>query len=91
MKKAITRLFIAVLGLGFLFVSLYFGVAFYYRKGFAFGTTVNGINLTGMTMEEAEQALKEHDSYRSIDVVDKNNDTYTIVLDNIAASAHFTN
>ena len=56
--KAITKLFIAVLGIGFLLASLYLGIAFYYRKGFSFGTTVNGLNLTGMSMEEAEAVLQ---------------------------------
>ena len=83
MNKAITKPVRAVLGLGFLCASLYLGIAFYYRKGFALGTTVNGIDLTGMTMEEAESALLAHDSYKQIDVIDKNNEAYTILLENI--------
>lgn len=89
MNKAITKLVIAVLGLGFLCASLYVGIAFYYRKGFAFGTTVNGIDLTGMTMEEAESALLAHDSYKQIDVIDKNNEAYTILLENIGYKENY--
>ena len=88
--KAITKLFIAVLGIGFLLASLYLGIAFYYRKGFSFGTTVNGINLTGMSMEEAEAVLLAHDSYQQIEVVDKNNETYTIALSDIGYNENYS-
>lgn len=88
--KAITKLFIAVLGIGFLLASLYLGIAFYYRKGFSFGTTVNGLNLTGMSMEEAEAVLLAHDSYQQIEVVDKNNETYTIALSDIGYNENYS-
>ncbi len=88
--KAITKLFIAVLGIGFLLASLYLGIAFYYRKGFSFGTTVNGLNLTGMSMEEAEAVLLAHDSYQQIEVVDKNNETYTIALSDIGYNEDYS-
>ena len=88
--KAITKLFIAVLGIGFLLASLYLGIAFYYRKGFSFGTTVNGLNLSGMTMEEAEAVLLAHDSYQQIEVVDKNNETYTIALSDIGYNENYS-
>ena len=88
--KAITKLFIAVLGIGFLLASLYLGIAFYYRKGFSFGTTVNGLNLSGMSMEEAEAVLLAHDSYQQIEVVDKNNETYTIALSDIGYNENYS-
>lgn len=88
--KAITKFFIAVLGISFLLASLYLGVAFYYRKGFSLGTTVNGLDLTGMTMEEAEAVLLAHDSYQQIEVIDKDNEIYTIALSDIGYDENYS-
>ena len=41
-------------------------------------------------MEEAEAVLLAHDSYQQIEVVDKNNETYTIALSDIGYNENYS-
>ena len=91
MKGAIRNTFIAILGAVIICVALYGCVAIYYTGGFAYGTVINGSDITGMSIEEANAVLVAKTTYESIDIIDKNGDDYIVDMNTIAYKTDFTN
>ena len=91
MKGAIRNTFIAILGVVIIGAALYGCVAIYYTGGFAYGTVINGSDITGMSIEEANSVLVAKTPYESIDIIDKNGDDYIVDMNTIAYKTDFTN
>ena len=50
---------ISVIGLFFLITSLYFLISFYYTTHFFMNTTINGVDVSNMSVEQAEDAIQK--------------------------------
>lgn len=91
MKGAIRNSIIAILGVVVLGISLYGCVALYYWGGFAYGTVINGTDLTGMSIEEANSILVAKAPYKEINVIDKTGQSYIIPMETIGYHTDYTN
>ena len=69
MKGAIRNTFIAILGVVIIGIALYGCVALYYTGGFAYGTVINGSDITGMSIEEANSVLVAKTLYEKVHYV----------------------
>ena len=64
-------------------ICLYGSRAYYYTNRFFEGTTINGVNVSGMTPYEVEQMIAEDVEDYSIEVSSRNHETQTIAGDAI--------
>ena len=88
-KKAISNIAIAVLGPVLFAFSLYAGVAFYHRNVFGLGTVINDIDVSGLTVVQANEKLSEAFEYDGLTVIDKNGEEYLISTESIGFGANF--
>ncbi|MBR3040556.1 MAG: L,D-transpeptidase/peptidoglycan binding protein [Lachnospiraceae bacterium] len=88
-KKAISNIAIAVLGPVLFASSLYAGVAFYHRNVFGLGTVINDIDVSGLTVVQANEKLSEAFEYDGLTVIDKNGEEYLISTESIGFGANF--
>ena len=90
MSNAFRNILIAVLGVVLISFAMYGCVALYYYGGFSYGTVVNGVDITGMSVEEANKELVKLNQYDEISVVDKNGESYLIPMNTIAYQTDYT-
>lgn len=60
-------------------IGLYFGLAYYYKNGFSYGTKINGIACTGKTLEQIVDELSNATPpYDGLTIQSKDGKTYSI-------------
>lgn len=72
-----------------LVIGIYFGLAWYYSGRFCYGTWINGIYCTGMTVEEVNSELIENSTYEKLSVYDRHGDLHEIILSDIDYSMDY--
>lgn len=61
-----------ILLISFILIGIYFSMAMYFKKHFYFGSTINSINVSGKTVEEAEKYIGEQINSYSLELKDGN-------------------
>lgn len=84
-KRLVVFLWLAV----FFLLTVYVGLAKYYKGGFSYGTWINGIYCTGKTVEEVNKELLKNCSYGGLTVYDAKGYSYEILPEEIGFSFDF--
>lgn len=86
-KKPVKRKIILVLCIVVLILLVsYFGISFYFKERFSFGSELNGVQVTGMTVEEVEEVLKKEVASYQLSLEERENITEEITASEIGLS-----
>lgn len=89
-KKKALLIQLAVIAVVLLLVGTYFAIGLYYRKGFSFGTYINGVYCTGKTVEEVNEELKSIYDKECVFVLDGEGQVYKILFEEIGFEIDYT-
>lgn len=68
---------------------IYFGLAGYYAERFCYGTWINGVYCTGKTVDEVNLELITLATFDKVEVIDRNNNSYEVLLEEIEYSMDY--
>lgn len=88
-RKTIKGIGLAVAGLIVLLLTIYLLLAFYYAKGFSYGTWINGVYCTGKSVSEINDELLKSCSYEGITIYARDGQSYTITGKDISFTFDF--
>ena len=77
-KLTILKVSLGISAMIFMLLLAYSMIGVYYKDTFTYGTWINGIYCTGLTVEEANDALLQDRTYDGLVVYDLEGDPYTI-------------
>ena len=79
MRKVITKgIIIGSLLVMVSTLTMYLGLAYYYRDGFSYNTWINGVYCTGKTIEAVNEELMKESQYDGLTITDSDGKSYTI-------------
>lgn len=90
MRKVFAGIGISCMGIVLLLVGAYFSLAYYYSQGFTCGVWINGVYCTGFNVSDVNQMLADKNDYKSIEVIDKEGNTFVIQTDEIDFRLEYT-
>lgn len=81
------------ISLGVVFTALivgYFYISFHYSDSFSYGTKINGLDCTGLSVDEINSALMlRQEDYKGLQVLDKNGEEYFLSAGDVAVSFNY--
>ena len=89
MKKQVKILVSVLIFMLAVLICVYFGLAVYYKDGFAVNTWINGVYCTGKTVDEVNEELQAVSSVPVITITDPEGKTYEIDMGDLEYSCDY--